>query len=246
VNVRFFASAAPLLWILSTGCSGAAEVPDTPDLTVLDHEYNSPSAVIDPTEIDQVLADLPELRRIASGFRATGYTTRGVDEAEDSSQEDETLRVQGSVRVTIRCPGELDDPVYDANANGSLSLTIGVENSHIRRGIGGRATNCVLRGDDDGLPVRVSVDGPFAFDLGRDLSIRDRWSGRLLMLISGTIHIGDLELKNLSARWKSDKFEYLFVLPNDDWIIAQLTQDGISIRDKERTWVCPDGQPCGF
>lgn len=235
---------APTVCLLA--CSGAAEVPNTPDLTVLDGEYNSPTAVIDPGDIDQVLADMPSIRAIAPGFRATSYATRGVNEAEDSSQEDETLRIQGSIRVTLRCPGELDDPVYDADTNGSLALTIGVENSRIRHGIGGRATNCVLRADDEGLPVRVSIDGPFAFDLGRDLSIRERWSGRLLMLISGTIHIGDLELKNLSARWKSDKFEYLFVLPNNDWIVAQLTADGISIRDKERTWVCPDGQPCGF
>jgi hypothetical protein len=83
-------------------------------------------------------------------------------------------------------------------------------------------------------------------DLGRDLGLRQRWVGRLLMLITGTIDIDGLELDNLAARFTRDNFEYLFRLPNEDtWVIAAVTTDGaVSIRDSKGTWSCPDGQAC--
>jgi hypothetical protein len=240
-------------WILLTvglaACGGAAEVPATPNLTELDGEYEHPTGLLDLTSVNDVLAEMPSLGRLASGFRATGYMTRGVDEAGSTSRKKESsLRLQGSIRVGLRCPGDAADPVYDADTNGTVALTIGVEDNAIKSGVGGRADGCVLRGDVAGTPMRVEVDGPIAFDLGGDVSLRQRWSGRLLMRIDGTITIGDLELSSLSARFTSTKFEYLFVLPGEErnWIIAQLTDEGISIRDREQTWVCPDGQPCNL
>ncbi|HEX6273875.1 MAG TPA: hypothetical protein VFZ53_12595 [Polyangiaceae bacterium] len=228
-------------------CSGAAEVPDTPDLSELQSEYERPTGLLDLTSVNEVLAEIPELGRLSSGFRAAGYATRGVNEAADTSAKKESsIRLQGSIRVGLRCPGDAASPVFDADTNGSMSLTLAVENNAIKRGVGGRADGCVLRADVRGTPLRVEIDGPIAFDLGGDLSLRQRWSGRLLMRIAGTITIGDLELQSLSARFTNSKFEYLFVLPNDDWIIAELTDQGVALRDREQTWVCPDGQPCAL
>jgi hypothetical protein len=64
------------------------------------------------------------------------------------------------------------------------------------------------------------------------------------MRIDGTIKIGDLELQSLSARWNAERFEYLFVVSEEKWVIAQLSADGITIRDAETTWFCPDGRSC--
>lgn len=230
-----------------SACGGPAEVPDTPDLTGIIHDYDNPTAVLDPASADSALAEMPQLGRLAAGLRASGYATNTVDEAGRSSSrkdEDNALDIQGTIRVNIRCPGELDDPVYDADTNGTLDVTIGVDESRIRRGVRGRATNCVLRANDDGTPVRVSIDGGFAFDLGRDLSIRERWSGELLMVIYGDIRIGDLELRNLSARWNAERFEYLFVISDGEWVIARLSSDGITIEDRDTVWFCPAGQSC--
>jgi hypothetical protein len=63
------------------------------------------------------------------------------------------------------------------------------------------------------------------------------------VLIGGTITIGDdIELTGLSARFTSDKFEYLFRFPDDTFMIAELTTtDGlptITIRDSQFTWLC--------
>jgi hypothetical protein len=66
------------------------------------------------------------------------------------------------------------------------------------------------------------------------------------MRIDGTINIGDLMLQNLSARWTSERFEYLFVLNDGNWVIAQLSADGITIHDKDRVWFCRDGQSCAM
>ena len=228
-------------------CGGPAEVPDTPDLTGYIHDYDNPTAVLDPASADSALADMPELGRLAAGLRASGYATNTVDEAGRSSSkkdEENALDIQGTIKVNLRCPGELDEPVYDASTNGTLDVTIGVDESRILRGVRGQATNCVLRADDEGVPVRVSVDGGFAFDLGRDLSIRRRWSGELLLVIYGDIRIGDLELRNLSARWNAERFEYLFVISDGEWVIARLSSDGITIEDKDTTWFCAAGQPC--
>jgi hypothetical protein len=225
-----------------SACSSAAEIPDTPDLRPLNRDYDFPTAVLDPASADSALAEMPTLGRLAAGIRSSGYATRGVDEAGGSSSkkdEDRVLNIQGSIRVTLRCPGELDDPVFDTAENGSISLTIGVAESRIRRGVGGVAENCVLRGEELGVPIRVAIDGPIAFDLGRDLSIRDRWAGRLLMVIRGSITIGDLELSDLSARFTAEKFEYLFRLTDGTFIIAEITTDNIiTIRDRDFTWLC--------
>jgi len=233
-----------------TACGNAAEVPATPDLSLLRHDYDWPTAVLDPDAADSALAEMPSLQRMATGFRAAAYATRGVDGASESAGKDKEggLEIQGSIRVTLRCPGDLEEPSFDEGENGTFSLTIGVEKSRIQRGVGGRATNCVLRGasDSDGLPLRVEVDGPVAFDLGHDISLRNRWSGELLMRITGDIRIGDLELSNLSARFTSEKFEYLFGIDDENWIVAELTTDGVAIRDANRRWLCPDGRPCGF
>lgn len=230
-----------------SACGGAAEIPDTPDLTGLQDDYRNPTAVLDPASAESALAEMPNLGRLAAGLRASGYATNTVDgagEASSKRNDDSALDIQGSIRVNIRCPGELEDPVYDPETNGTLAVTIGVDESRIQRGVAGRANGCVLRGDELGIPIRVEIDGAFAFDLGSDLSLRDRWSGTLLMVIYGDIRIGDLELRNLSARWSAEHFEYLFVLNDLTWVIAQLSSDGITIRDKDITWFCPDGRSC--
>jgi hypothetical protein len=155
-----------------SACSAPSDVPNTPDLSELISRYNDPTGVLDPDSADSALAEMPQLGRLAAGLRASGYATNTVDEAGRSSSrkdKDNSLDIQGSIHINIRCPGELEDPLYDAGTNGTLDVTVGVDESRIQRGVGGRATGCVLRGDDDGVPIRVEVDGPFAFDLGRDL-----------------------------------------------------------------------------
>ena len=234
-----------------SACSGASEIPDTPDLSGLIESYIHPTADLDATTAREVIEELPPLEELAAGFHAARYATNGVNEGGESSEKDSdnALRVQGSIRVTLRCPGEGDDPVFDASTNGSISMTLAVEENRIKRGVRALAAACRLRGELASLPIRVAVDGPVLFDLGGDVGLRDRWSGELLMSIEGSLDIEGLILENLSARWNGDRLEHLFRRPLDGkTVVAELRtlagERGIALRDSTRTWSCLDGQEC--
>jgi hypothetical protein len=230
-----------------SACSGAAEIPTTPDLTEMQNNYDFPTASLDSDTVEETLAEFPPLDQLEAGFRASGYATTGVNEAGGTASKESgaQIDIQGSLRVNLRCPGDLDDPTYDPNTNGSLSLTLAVDDNRIKRGIGGTADHCVLRGRLLDLPVRVEIDGPVAFDLGRDVGLRARWSGTLLVVVRGTITIGDLVLDNLSARYTEERLEYLHVRSRDrSTVVAEVSGDGIRIRDADLVWFCRSGEPC--
>ena len=233
-----------------SACSGAAEIPDTPDMSELIESYKHPTADLDTTTANEVIAELPPLEELAAGFRAARYTTNGVDEGSGSSDKDSALRVQGSVRVTLRCPGEGENPVFDANTNGSISMTLAVEENRIKRSVRAVAAACLLRGELLSLPIRVAVDGPILFDLGGDVGLRDRWSGQLLMSLEGSLEIEELVLEKMSARWTDgERLEHLFERPNGGTVVAELRtlasgDPGIGLRDSTRIWGCRDGQGC--
>jgi hypothetical protein len=233
-------------------CSGAAEVPATPDMSELREAYEFPTADLDTTTANEVLDQLPRLEDLVAGFRAARYTTNGVDEGSSSNEKSESaLRVQGSIRVTLRCPGEEEDPVFDAATNGSISMTLAVENNRIKSSVRALAAACVLRGELASLPIRVGVDGPIDFDLGGDVGLRDKWSGQLLMAVRGTLDIEGYVLEDLSALWTGERLEYLFERPNQrDTVVAELRtlasgDPGIGLRDRTRIWGCrQDGSGC--
>lgn len=242
--------AVPLCMILAANllaCSGAADIPTTPDLTKTQEAYDKPTASLDSDTVEETLAEFPPLDQLEAGFRASGYATTGVNDAGStaSKKSGAQIDIQGSLRVNLRCPGDLDDPTYDPNTNGSLSLTLAVDDNRIKRGVGGTADRCVLRGRVLDLPVRVEIDGPVAFDLGSDIGLRARWSGTLLVFVLGTISIGDLVLENLSARYTEERLEYLHVRSRDGkTVVAEVSGDGIRIRDADLVWFCRSGEPC--
>jgi len=226
-------------------CAGAADIPNTPDLSTLEAQYDQPTATLDQTTALETLNAMPSLQEITAGFRAAGYARSGVDDggAEAGQSSTSRLNVQGSLKVTVRCPGDAATPGY--GSNGALELTIGVEKNLVKRGIGGQATHCVLRGNVLGQPVRVELDGPLAIDFGHDFGLRQKSPDRILMNIRGSLDIQGYDVRNLSARWTEERLEYLFVMNDTDWVVAVVTADGtVSIKDKTSVWGCSDGQTC--
>jgi hypothetical protein len=226
-------------------CTGAADIPSTPDLSRIQAQFKYPTATLDVTAAAQTLGIMPSLQEIAAAFRAAGYVKNGVTQASTEVEQSSASRfnVQGSLNVTVRCPGDAASPTY--GSNGTLALTIAVEKNLIKHSIGGEASHCVLRGDIAGRAFRVEVDGPLAFDFGRDLGLRTRLPDQLLMNIRGSLDIEGYQVQNLSARWTEERLEYLVILGNGDWIVAVVEGDGtVSIRDKDSTWGCSDGQTC--
>jgi len=242
---------APWLGALSCGaigCSGPAEIPATPDLSGLRARYDAPSALIDfASEASDLLAEAPELERLAAAFRATRIATDGIDEASaEATPPNSSIRVQGSIHVTVRCPGAEATPVYDPATNGTISLTLAVAENAIRRDVGGLASHCVLRGMVPvlDLPFRVGINGVIGLDLGRDLSFRNRWAGKLLLSLEGVFDVEGLEMTNPTARFDDGQFEHLFQRRDGSTVILSLSRDGIRIRDRDGFWFCSDRQSC--
>jgi hypothetical protein len=240
LRVKGFGLLGPCFGTLA--CSGAADIPPTPDLTKLQGLYDRPTAMLDATSAVEALRQMPSLPDLVAGFRASGYAVKGVDEA-SSLPPVEGFRVQGGLDVTVQCPGDLAVAAY--GTNGSISFTLGVEKNLIKRGISGQATKCVLHGERVGVPIRVELNGPVAFDLGRDLGLHQRWSGRLLMNVGGSLDVAGYTLDNLSARWTDDRVEYLHVLEDGDTVVAVVTDEGaVALRDQQTIWGCQGNESC--
>lgn len=230
----------------AVACSGAADIPDTPDLRALLASYDSPTARLDATTAAATLQSSPSLETLAAGFHAAEYVMGNVDHASSTSANSagERVRLQGALGLHIRCPGDGGNPNYDESVNGSISLTLAVADNRIRRSFGGQAKACVLEGSLLGHSARVVLDGPLLFDVGRDIGIGQGWSGELLASLPGTLTVEGYEFRSISGRLSDGQFQYLVTLGDGSTAVLQLGDDGITIRDNGGVWFCKEGQPC--
>jgi hypothetical protein len=245
-SIRFRMLHRPCLLIaclFGTGCSGAANVPDTPDFAGLRAQYDQPSGTVDETTVLEVLemADMTDLENLAAGLSSLQLASDGVGEASEAAgaKTGSGIDLQGSITVNVRCPGELDEPVYDAAQNGSLSLTIAVESTRILRSIAGTASNCRAHPSFFGRTVRAAINGPFAFDLGGDIALGQRGSDTLLFSLGGEIIIEDTPFAGITGRLRPNSFESLFTLPDGNTVVLVVLAEGvIGVRDHDGTWSC--------
>jgi hypothetical protein len=232
---------------LAVGCSGAADIPNTPDLSALRARYEAPSAEIDMEAAEEVLTEVPALDKLAAAFRSLRVAADGVDNASGGGHKaTSNIKVQGGIHVTVRCPGQGDTPVYDAATNGTVSLTIAVAENSIRRDVGGEASHCLARATIPvvNIPLMIGFNGPIAFDLGHDISLGDRWSGELLMSLGGRLDIEELAFDALTARFDDNRFEYLFQRRDGSTVVLSLSPDGVRLRDRTGFWFCSDPKSC--
>jgi hypothetical protein len=242
LNLRFVFCGVGL--VVTLGCGGAADIPETPDLRTLISNYDAPDGDLDATRVAAVLAAAPPMPELAAGLRSTGLIASHVDDVstDTAPSSGRGVRLQGSVKVEVRCPGELDNPDYDPAVNGTATLTLAVADTRIRRTFGGHADACVLKGSIAGQPARIRLDGNIAFDLGRDVGVGQRWSGRLLAYLPGELEVGGYTFRSVSARFTDDQLEHLIELDDGKFVILTLNASGLGLRDKNGTWVCPTGQ----
>jgi len=253
-----------LLALSAVACSGAADIPPTPDMRSLLQSYERPSATLDGARVDDALKNAPNLQALAAGMQAVKYIASDVNDASDSSSSSSrsNLRLQGALRLKVRCPGERSEPVYDEALNGSVSLTVAVAESRILRSVGGEARACVLQQTlTGGLTARIQLDGDIAFDLGGDIGIGQYWSGELLASLPGQLRVGDYMFESVSARitnnWtatgkRERRFQHLVRLEDgESTIVLELTLDddglplaGVTVRDSSSVWLCREGQSC--
>ncbi|MEI9935760.1 MAG: hypothetical protein WDO69_00915 [Pseudomonadota bacterium] len=235
-----------LVALSTAACSGAADIPDTPDLRALLASYERPTASLDVSNVTDALNSVPNLQELAAGIQAAKYIVGDVDYASRTPTTDtkNRVRLQGSLGLKIRCPGDATNPMYDENINGSLSLTLAVADNKILRGIGGHANACVLQGSLRGLPARIELDDSVAFDLGGDISLGQPWTGDLLASFPGELTVAGFTFQSVSGRLHAGRFQTLAQLPNGQTIVLEVGDDGITIRDATGVWFCAEGESC--
>ena len=233
--------------LATAACSGAADIPATPDLRELLQDYERPSASLDGTRVATALNSAPNLKALAEGIRSAKYLLDDDINSVSKTSSGNTgsgLRLQGSLNLHIRCRGELSDPVYDDALNGYISLTVAVAENRILRSMGGEAKACVLRGAIQGLTTRIEIDGPVAFDIGGDVGLGQYWTGELLASIQGELRVGDYVFRNISARFKDGRFQHLVGVDGGNIVFELSGDDGITIRDGAGIWFCKAGESC--
>ena len=238
--------------LVATGavaCGGAADIPDTPDLRELLQSYEAPTASLDATRAAEALESVPGLDQLSAGFRAAqDILQNDVNQASDSSSRSTgaRIRLQGSIGLQVRCPGDADAPNYDSNVNGTVSLTLAVSDNKIRRSFGGEAKGCVLHGTRLDHTFRVVLDGPVQFDLGGDIGLGQRWSGRLLASLPGTLTVEGHEFRSISGLLADGVFHYLVHVNGGTVVLNLGGDDVITVSDGSGTWFCREGQPCAM
>lgn len=227
-------------------CGGAADIPETPDLRALVASYDRPSAALTSTTVADALNSVPRLKELAAGFKAAEYVLDDVNNASETSstKTGSRLRLQGSIGLKVRCPGESSNPNFDESVNGSISLTLAVADNRIRRSMAGQGHACVLKGTVLGIPARTQLDGEILFDLGGDIGIGQRWSGNLLISVPGELRVGDFVFESVSGRFVAGHFQYLAQLPMGGTIVLEVGDDGITIYDGTGAWFCREGESC--
>jgi hypothetical protein len=227
----------------AVGCAGKANIPEIPPLDELAREYDSPTASLDALRASDALATIPEianLDRLDAGFHSTQTVVDSVDDAKQPAEEQtgEGVQLRGSLRITIRCPGDLGNPVYDVARNGSVVLTVALSKNKVRRTIVGKATSCQLGGKLGSLPISVELDGALAFDLGRDVPLGGTYTPQSVLLsLQGSITVGDVVFDSVSARVDDKGVEHLFQSP-DGSVVVSVTDSGFSVRGRNGSWSC--------
>jgi hypothetical protein len=230
------------------GCAEPAEIPELPSLAELSQEYDAPTAEIDQQDARAYLDSMPELEPLLAAFRSTATMVQRVEDAKEPAQErtGEGIQLRGALYVTLRCPGQLAQPEYDEVENGSVSLTLAVAASHVRRTIGGKAQQCRFNGKLGDLPIAVVLDGGMDLDMGADMPLGQAWAvDRWLVAIQGSVQVNDVSFSGVSARISNDAVEYLLRLPDGTSVVLSAAPPTISVRTQDTTWSCNTaGGPC--
>jgi hypothetical protein len=233
---------------VTLGCTEAADIPDVPNLETLQREYDAPTAGLDTADIRRVLAEFPELERLARALRTADPLIDSIEDARETANErsGSGVDLRGALTIDLACPGQEATPSHDEVSNGSLSLDLAVEAGVIKQAFWATARRCVMRGALGSVAFPVELDGPIAIDLGAPIGLRRPWQrSRTLVSLLGTITLDAVTLRDVSARYGSSDFEYLW-RTEEGSVVLFVTQDGVGLRDRDTTWYCERGDGvCG-
>lgn len=262
---------APLVCSFTVGLIACVQLPDPPDLedlSDLTESFEEPTGRLPSDSTAEVLEAASDYLGVVYSLDALSLlTTAMVDTSEALADAlPDSVKAQGKIDAELACPGEgqLGDNEQDSGAdaaskkeeNGTLSVTMGLSNSRILRGVSGFARECrftSMRGNQSVITFSATI----AADFGADISIGDRPDAFLM------VRLTDLEVTNdrgkalptaLDAyvfRVVQDEGIELLVDPEDlglddfgTLVLISYTDGTIGIRETRGEWKCTQDGSC--
>jgi hypothetical protein len=245
------------------GASACVQTPEPPpppeDLSALAVRYDHPSAAIPSARIrDFALAadQYIKISKLLAGLRFTRTLISETSAGLDANTAAEDLSVSGTVHASLPCFGDGPIPTSDSATNGKLSVTLGVEESRLKRGFTGEFSRCRFRVEPALVaPQKVSVSAKFVGDLGSDLGIGSELTGALIMKLRDIVGessggLGDFPIASAEFHFRiaaDGSVETLldgtmFGLAETGSVLLSLRVDGtVSLRDSLGEWSCDAG-----
>jgi hypothetical protein len=260
---------ARLLCGFALGLIGCVELPDPPsltDLSYLTESFEEPDGRLPAEGTEEVLEAVSEYLGVAYSLdgltlltTAMYDTSQALDAALPSS-----VKAQGQIAATLACPGDASDDFEDGEEeddeeddNGTLTVTMGISNSRIQRGVAGSARDCrfvSMRGRRRTVTLNTDIQA----DFGADIEIGEEPEGFL------TVQLTDLDVRTddgLSVSGLEDGYNFRVVSGDAIEILVDSEQLGVDygslvlisytdgttgLREARGEWLCDEDGACEF
>jgi hypothetical protein len=152
--------------------------------------------------------------------------------------EDIHLRGEGFLRVTRICPGDLAEPVADADANGVMELVAGFTDRGVDPIVWGTVDRCLLR-----LVTSVRIDGSVVLVLGDGPWLpSDPFAP--IVRIEGSATVGDTRGSigfDFAFDLEGEELSLRFDLPDGSGLVFFVGLSAAGFRTAEGEWQCDFG-----
>jgi hypothetical protein len=265
-------SEAGLLCGFTLGLVACVELPEPPhltDLSYLTEQFDEPDGKLPREGTEEVLSAVSDYLGVAYNLDGLSLLTTAMYDTSQALDDalPSAVKAQGKIEAELACPGDPsgvgDDgkPIAteDQKAeNGTLTVTMGISNSRIQRGVAGSARECRFVSMRGSHPI-VTFSAEIQADFGADIELGEV-PGAFL-----TVQLTDLEIHNdngvsFSARQDAYNFRVvnnesieilidsveLGVTDYGNLVLISYTDGTTGIRDARGEWHCDEDGSCEF
>lgn len=243
-----------LVFVFAAGCAAAAEAPPAPEAVVaLADEYEEPSATLTAANARAVVDRTQALREVLQAVRGLGFIRDIVENATSIRDVDiESVAVRGELDARSACPGWDPATPPDSATDGSIEVTIGVEESRVQRAFAGRATNCRFVTMVAGQVSQGVATMDLEVDLGGSLGFGEPAPPVLVRATNLSGSVGNLAL-NFGSRVLSFRLleggaidtlvdtSTLGAELSGSVLIALRSDGSVTVEARDGTWTCGEG-----
>jgi hypothetical protein len=263
---------AGLLGGFTLGLVACVELPEPPqltDLSYLTERFEEPDGTLPREGTEEVLEAVSDYLGVAYSLDGLSLLTTAMYDTSQALDDalPPSVKAQGKIDAELACPGdgsEVGDEGDETDAedekarNGTLTVTMGISNSRIQRGVAASARDCRYVSMRGSRPT-VTFSAEIQADFGADIELGEEPEAFL------TVQLTDLEVNNDSGLSVSGRDEpYNFRVVNDDAIeilidsvelgvtdygdlvLISYTDGTTGLREARGEWLCDEDGSCEF